>query len=60
MREAAGALNDRGGASAENPAGYDGMLWMFTVLSLAAVAFSWLLRRRETGPHGHGLETVRA
>jgi MFS family permease len=56
----AGALNDWGGASAENPAGYDAMLWMFTVLSIAAVIFSWLLRRRETGPHGHGLETVRA
>jgi nitrate/nitrite transporter NarK len=56
----AGALNDWGGASAENPAGYDAMLWMFTVLSLAAVLFSWLLRRREAGPHGHGLETVRA
>jgi MFS family permease len=56
----AGALNDRGGASADNPAGYDGMLWMFTILSIAAVVFSWLLRRREVGPHGHGLETVRA
>jgi MFS family permease len=56
----AGALNDWGGASAENPAGYDPMLWMFTVLSIAAVIFAWLLRRRETGPHGHGLETVRA
>lgn len=57
---AAGVLNDWGGASADNPAGYDPMLWMFTVLSLAAVLFSWLLRQREAGPHGHGLETVRA
>ena len=56
----AGALNDLGGAGADNPAGYDLMLWMFTTLSLAAVFFSWLLRRREQGPHGHGLETVRA
>lgn len=56
----AGMLNDWGGASAENPAGYAPMLWMFTILSLAAVLFSWLLRRREAGPHGHGLETVRA
>ena len=56
----AGALNDRGGASAANPAGYDGMLWMFTVLSVGALVFSWLLRQREAGPHGHGLETVRA
>jgi len=57
---AAGALNDFGGASAQNPAGYDLMLWMFAVMSLAAVVFSWLLLRRETGPHAHGLETVRA
>ncbi len=57
---AAGALNDWGGAGAENPSGYDPMLWMFTVLSLAAVLFAWLLRQREAGPHGHGLETVRA
>jgi Na+/melibiose symporter-like transporter len=56
----AGALIDLGGASAENPAGYDPMLWMFTILSLAAVLFSWLLLRRESGPQGHGLETVRA
>ena len=56
----AGALNDRGGASAENPAGYDGMLWMFTVLSVGALVLSWLLRQREAGPDGHGLETVRA
>lgn len=56
----AGALNDAAGASADNPAGYDAMLWMFTVLSVAAVAFSWLLWRRERGPQGHGLETVRA
>jgi MFS family permease len=57
---AAGALNDWGGASAENPAGYQPMLWMFAALSLAALVFSWLLRQREAGPEGHGLETMRA
>ena len=57
---AAGRLNDWGGAGAENPAGYRPMLWMFTILSLAALVFSWLLRAREAGPEGHGLETVRA
>jgi hypothetical protein len=36
------------------------MLWLFTVLSVAGLIFSVLLRRREAGPHGHGLETVRA
>jgi MFS family permease len=56
----AGALNDLGSAGAENPDGYRGMLWMFTILSVAGLAFSALLRRRETGPHGHGLETIKA
>ena len=57
---AAGALNDWGGAGAANPAGYQPMLWMFAALSLAGLVFSALLRRREAGPYGHGLETVRA
>ena len=57
---AAGALNDRAGASATNPAGYEPMLWLFTGLSVAGLVFSWLLRQREVGPRGHGLETVRA
>jgi MFS family permease len=57
---AAGALNDWGGASAANPGGYRPMLWMFAALSLAALLFSMLLRNRETGPQGHGLETIRA
>ena len=29
--------------------------YRFTVL-----LFAWLLRRNETGPHAHGLETIRA
>jgi Na+/melibiose symporter-like transporter len=57
---AAGALNDWGGASAGNPDGYRPMLFLFATLSLAGLVFSALLRRREAGPHGHGLETVRA
>ena len=57
---AAGALNDWSGASAANPGGYLPMLWMFLLLSLGGLAFSWLLRQRETGPEAHGLETVRA
>lgn len=55
----AGALNDANGASAGNPAGYLPMLWMFLVLSLFGFVFSAALRRRETGPHGHGLESIR-
>ena len=57
---AAGALNDWGGASAGHPDGYRPMLFLFAALSLAGLVFSALLRRREAGPHGHGLETVRA
>ena len=53
---AAGGLNDASGASAENPAGYLPMLWMFGALSLFGLVFAWALRRRETGPHGHHLE----
>jgi MFS family permease len=55
----AGALNDLGNAGAANPAGYRPMLWMFATISLAGLAFSMLLRQREAGPHGHGLETLR-
>jgi MFS family permease len=57
---AAGALNDASGASAQNPAGYRPMLWMFFVLSLFGLAFAAALRVRETSPQGHGLETIRA
>jgi MFS family permease len=57
---AAGALNDWGHAGAGNPEGYQPMLWMFTALSVAGLIFSALLRQREVGPRGHGLETVRA
>jgi MFS family permease len=57
---AAGMLNDGAGAGLANPAGYRPMLWMFGLLSLAGLAFAVLLRLRETGPRGHGLERVRA
>jgi MFS family permease len=56
----AGALNDLGNAGPGNPTGYRGMLWLFALLSLSGLVFSALLRRRETGPEGHGLETIRA
>jgi len=56
---AAGWLNDSAGASAENPAGYNPMLWMFMGLSLFGFLFAALLRNRETGPDGHDLEKPR-
>jgi MFS family permease len=55
----AGALNDLGSAGPGNPNGYRGMLWLFALLSLSGLVFSALLRRRETGPQGHGLETIK-
>jgi MFS family permease len=57
---AAGWLNDRSNAGADNPDGYLPMLWLFGLLSLAGIVFSVLLRQREVGPHGHGLETIQA
>jgi MFS family permease len=56
----AGALNDAFQASAENPAGYTPMLWLFFVLSLFGFVFAFALRVRETGPQGHGLESIKA
>jgi MFS family permease len=56
----AGALNDANGASAENPAGYRPMLWLFLSLSLSGFVFAYALRVRETGPQGHGLEAIKA
>jgi MFS family permease len=60
INEVAGRLNDANSASAENPAGYTPMLWMFLILSLFGFVFAYLLRVRETGPHGHGLEEIKA
>ena len=57
---AAGRLNDTNGAGAENPSGYIPMLWMFCLLSLFGFVFAAALRKRETGPEGHGLEAVKA
>src|SRR5580693_4353645 len=56
---AAGWLADAAGAGAENPAGYAVMMWFFFLLSLVALSSAVLLWRRETGPHGHGLEEAR-
>ncbi|HWX79763.1 MAG TPA: MFS transporter [Steroidobacteraceae bacterium] len=55
---AAGWLADKAGAGAENPGGYDVMLWFFFLLSLTALSSAVLLWRRETGPDGHGLEVT--
>jgi hypothetical protein len=31
---------------------------MFSVLGFLGLLFAFLLRRQETGPHAHGLETI--
>ena len=54
----AGHLNDAAGASAENPDGYLPMLTFFGGLAFVAFIFALLLRIRETGPQGHGLEKI--
>src|SRR5580658_1747166 len=53
-----GWANDFGRASAENPAGYHLGMWIFSILGFLGVFFAFLLHERETGPHGHGLETI--
>jgi MFS family permease len=55
----AGFVSDRAHAGAENPAGYDAMLWFFGLLSLVALSSAVLLWCREAGPQGHGLERAR-
>ncbi len=53
-----GWANDVTGASATNPTGYRLGMWLFSSLGFFGLLFAWLLHRRETGPHGHGLETI--
>jgi MFS family permease len=53
-----GWANDYSHASAENPAGYRLGMWIFSTLGFLGVLFAFLLRQRELGPHGHGLETI--
>jgi len=55
-----GWANDSSGASATNPGGYALGMWLFSVLGFVGLLFAVLLRRREMGPHGHGLETITA
>jgi hypothetical protein len=37
-----------------------GMAWLFSSVGFVGFLFAFLLRRRELGPHGHGLETIKA
>jgi MFS family permease len=53
-----GWANDYAHSGLENPAGYALGMWIFSILGFVGMALAILLRRRETGPHGHGLETI--
>jgi MFS family permease len=53
-----GWANNFSHADASNPAGYRLGMWIFSVLGILGVLFAFLLRQRELGPHGHGLETI--
>lgn len=53
-----GWANDYSHASVDNPAGYNLGMWIFSIIGLSGLTFAFLLRQRELGPHGHGLETI--
>jgi MFS family permease len=53
-----GNANDYAHAGLNNPGGYALGMWIFSILGFVGMAFAILLRIRETGPHGHGLETI--
>jgi MFS family permease len=53
-----GWANDYSHAGPDHPSGYNLGMWIFSVLGLLGLAFAFLLRQRELGPRGHGLETI--
>lgn len=55
-----GWANDYSAASATNPNGYALGMWIFSILGFVGFLFAFLLRRSETGPNAHGLETIKA
>ncbi|MGH6628450.1 MAG: MFS transporter, partial [Burkholderiales bacterium] len=54
-----GKTNDIYHAGPNNPAGYTPGMWIFSILGLVGLTFSYLLWRAESGPKAHGLETVK-
>jgi MFS family permease len=53
-----GKANDYAGAGLSNVHGYALGMWIFSILGFVGLALAILLRMRETGPYGHGLETI--
>lgn len=57
MNEFLGSLNDRAGASAANPTGYNSMIYALAALGLSGIVFAFLLKRARSA---RSLETVKA
>ncbi len=55
-----GWSNDHWAAGAAIPEGYRPGMWMFSTVVFASVLVAAWLRRVETGPHAHGLETIKS
>lgn len=53
-----GWSNDHSHAGTDNPSGYNLGMWIFSTLGFLGLSFAFLLRQRELGPYGHGLETI--
>ncbi len=53
-----GWANDFSAASEANPGGYALGMWIFSSLGFFGFLFAFLLRRSESGPRAHGLETI--
>ncbi|HAV22962.1 MAG: hypothetical protein A3H45_15750 [Ignavibacteria bacterium RIFCSPLOWO2_02_FULL_55_14] len=58
MNLAIGTANDWGAAGPANPDGYSAGMWILSSLGCIGLAFAFLLRRVESGPNAHGLETI--
>jgi len=55
-----GKANDYSHAGPDNAGGYALGMWIFSILGFVGLTFAILLRKRETGSAGHGLETITA
>lgn len=53
-----GWANTHSQAGPANPQGYRLGMWIFSILGFLGLLFAFLLRQRETGSHGRGLETT--
>ena len=54
-----GKVKDHAGASAQNPAGWDPVIWMLAGLATVGLVFALALWRYERGPNAHGLEKAK-